>query len=129
GILGEELFARGADRDSRTMGYWSMTRSSLYATAIKAGEAARAAQQTTAITRTSRAPAEQSEAPAAAKVAASEDHSLLPAKRALLVSGLFDAGFYRATYRDMQASTADPLTHYITIGEAEGRGPNPVFSP
>src|SRR5439155_6389954 len=83
GILGEELFARGADRDSRTMGYWSMTRSSLYATAVKAGEAARAAQQTTPITRTSRAPAEQSEAPAAAKVAASEDLSLLRVKRAL----------------------------------------------
>jgi predicted O-methyltransferase YrrM len=47
----------------------------------------------------------------------------------LLVSGLFDAEFYRTTYRDMQASTADPLTHYITVGEAEGRSPNPVFFP
>jgi predicted O-methyltransferase YrrM len=128
GILGEELFARGADRDSRTMGYWSMTRSSLYAIAVKAGDAAIAAQETAAIIRTSRVLADPAQPPAAAKTAR-EDLTLLRAKRALLVSGLFDAEFYRATYRDMQASTADPLTHYITNGEAEGRSPNPVFFP
>jgi SAM-dependent methyltransferase len=128
GILGEELFARGADRDSRTMGYWSMTRSSLYAIAVKAGDAATATQETAATTRTSRASADPAPPPAA-KAAASEDLTLLRAKRALLVSGLFDAEFYRATYRDMQASTADPLTHYITNGEAEGRSPNSVFFP
>ena len=40
GILGEELFARGADRDLRSMGYWSLTGSSLYMVAIKSTTAA-----------------------------------------------------------------------------------------
>ena len=43
GLLGEELFARGADRDARSMGYWSLTRSSLYMLAIKSEEAIAAA--------------------------------------------------------------------------------------
>jgi hypothetical protein len=60
--------------------------------------------------------------------AESELH-LLRAKRALLVSGLFDEEFYRATYADMQDETIDPLTHYLTRGEAEGRSPNAVFAP
>jgi capsular polysaccharide biosynthesis protein len=42
---------------------------------------------------------------------------------------LFDAAFYRETYADIRASTVDPLTHYVTNGEAEGRSPNPVFWP
>jgi GT2 family glycosyltransferase len=40
GILGEEMFARAADRDTRSMGYWSLTRSSLYTVAIKSDDAA-----------------------------------------------------------------------------------------
>ena len=38
-ILGEELFARATDPDTRTMGYWSMTGFSLYAVAVKSSEA------------------------------------------------------------------------------------------
>jgi SAM-dependent methyltransferase len=38
GLLGEELFARAADR--RSMGYWSMMQFSLYAVAVKPGVAA-----------------------------------------------------------------------------------------
>ena len=59
----------------------------------------------------------------------SADLTLLQTKRALLVSGLFDPAFYRATYADLRASPVDPLTHYVTRGEAQGRSPNPVFSP
>ena len=59
----------------------------------------------------------------------SADLTLLQTKRALLVSGLFDPAFYRATYADLRASPVDPLTHYVTRGEAEGRSPNPVFLP
>jgi hypothetical protein len=59
----------------------------------------------------------------------SADLTLLQTKRALLVSGLFDPAFYRATYADLRTSPVDPLTHYVTRGEAEGRSPNAVFSP
>src|SRR5205814_3270664 len=45
GILGEELFARGADRDLRSMGYWSLTGSSLYMVAIKSGKTAGARER------------------------------------------------------------------------------------
>jgi hypothetical protein len=54
---------------------------------------------------------------------------LLQTKRTLLVSGLFDPAFYRETYADLRSSTVDPLTHYVTHGEAEGRSPNAVFFP
>ncbi|MBV9585451.1 MAG: hypothetical protein JO213_11265, partial [Alphaproteobacteria bacterium] len=37
GIFGEELFARGTDSDTRTMGYWSIVKFSHYAVAIKPG--------------------------------------------------------------------------------------------
>ena len=53
----------------------------------------------------------------------------LRTKRALLACGLFDAEFYRSAYPDMRAAPVDPLTHYLTEGEAEGRSPNPVFLP
>ena len=87
------------------MGYWSLTGSSLYMVAIKSATAA------------------------AVKPPASDELRLLRAKRALLVSALFDAEFYRATYPDMRNPAIDPLTHYLTQGEAEGRSPNPVFAP
>jgi hypothetical protein len=54
---------------------------------------------------------------------------LLRTKRALLLSGLFDSRFYRETYADIHLAPVDPLTHYVTRGEAEGRSPNPVFLP
>jgi hypothetical protein len=129
GILGEELFARGADRDSRSMGYWSMTRSSLYTVAIKSSEAAVPARERHTAVAASPATAERVPLPAAAGPSASADLQLLRVKRALLVSGLFDAVFYRASYADMRAATVEPLTHYLTVGEAEGRSPNAVFSP
>jgi len=122
GILGEELFARGADRDSRSMGYWSMTRSSLYAVAVKSKaiplRPATHAGTSADLSRRS-----------ALQPSAGTDGETLRTKRSLLVSGLFDPEFYRATYADIRASTADPLTHYIAHGEAEGRSPNPVFFP
>jgi len=39
GIFGEELFARAMDRDSRSMGYWSMMHSALHAVAVKSERA------------------------------------------------------------------------------------------
>jgi len=57
------------------------------------------------------------------------DLQRLKTKRILLASGLFDAEFYRATYAELRASPVDPLTHYLSQGEAEGRSPNPIFLP
>jgi 2-polyprenyl-3-methyl-5-hydroxy-6-metoxy-1,4-benzoquinol methylase len=37
GVFGEELFARGTDPDTRTMGYWSIVKFSRYAVAVKPG--------------------------------------------------------------------------------------------
>jgi hypothetical protein len=51
------------------------------------------------------------------------------ARQTILASGLFDGEFYRSTYPDMRSAAVDPLTHYLTIGEAEGRSPNAVFLP
>jgi hypothetical protein len=124
GILGEELFARGADRDTRSMGYWSLTHSSLYAVAIKSGKPAVAAAGLRPVTE-ARAPSTATVAPAPAK----DELHLLRAKRALLVSGLFDADFYRAAHPDLRSATIDSLTHYLMQGEPEGRSPNAVFAP
>lgn len=44
-------------------------------------------------------------------------------------SGLFDAEFYEASYKDVAATHADPLRHYIRHGDAEGRWPNAYFDP
>lgn len=44
-------------------------------------------------------------------------------------SGLFDADFYEASYKDVAATGADPLWHYIRHGDAEGRWPNAYFDP
>jgi capsular polysaccharide biosynthesis protein/glycosyltransferase involved in cell wall biosynthesis len=129
GILGEELFARGADRDTRSMGYWSMTRSSLYTVAIKSAAAALPARERSTAASASPVAPERVPLSAAADRSASADLQLLRAKRTVLVSGLFDAVFYRATYADTRAATVEPLTHYLTEGEAEGRSPNAVFAP
>jgi capsular polysaccharide biosynthesis protein len=129
GIVGAELFARGGDPHMRSMGYWSLTHSSLYAVAVRTD------QPVAAIPGPASKPATAwraefanppSSAPRADPTASLE---LLHAKRALLRSGLFDAGFYRETYADIRRSLTEPLTHYIMRGEAEGRSPNPVFAP
>jgi Glycosyltransferase 61/Methyltransferase domain len=129
GILGEELFARAVDSFTRSMGYWSMTHSSLYAVAVKSHEVTTPALHsapTIAAAEYRGFDRGRSEAP---PLLSSTALDLLRAKRVLLSSGLFDAAFYRETYADIRASTADPLAHYITNGEAEGRSPNPVFWP
>src|SRR5205814_359030 len=109
GILGEELFARGADRDSRSMGYWSMTRSSLYAIAVKSGEPAVLAREADATAATSPASDGRPRRASQSRKLASTDLELLRAKRSLLFSGLFDSEFYRETYADFRVSTVDPL--------------------
>jgi hypothetical protein len=129
GLLGDELFARGADRDSRSMGYWSMSRSSLYAIAVKSGEPAMLTPEAGAAEPANPASEKHAPRPSPSKALASTDLQLLRAKRSLLFSGLFDSEFYRETYADFRVSTVDPLTHYLTQGEAEGRSPNPVFFP
>ncbi len=45
----------------------------------------------------------------------------------LKASGLFDAGFYLETNRDVAAEGLDPLAHYLGRGAAEARDPNPLF--
>jgi hypothetical protein len=42
-------------------------------------------------------------------------------------SGLFNAEWYLATYPDVAASGADPLTHFMTQARAEHRCPGPYF--
>jgi hypothetical protein len=49
------------------------------------------------------------------------------AARELAASGLFDAGFYRASHPDVTASGLDPITHYLRHGAAEGRNPSQHF--
>jgi GT2 family glycosyltransferase len=45
----------------------------------------------------------------------------------IMQTGLFDAKFYRATYRDVREAGADPLVHFLRAGAREGRMPNPLF--
>lgn len=42
-------------------------------------------------------------------------------------SGLFDEGWYLATYPDAATSTMDLVEHYLTVGAAQGHNPNPLF--
>jgi GT2 family glycosyltransferase len=42
-------------------------------------------------------------------------------------SGLFDAAWYLALYRDVAHSSISPAVHYLLSGAAEGRWPNPLF--
>lgn len=42
-------------------------------------------------------------------------------------SEIFDAAFYRASYKDIRISNMDPLTHYVQYGYREGRAPNVLF--
>jgi hypothetical protein len=48
--------------------------------------------------------------------------------RELRRSGLFDAAWYTARYRDVGRSGIDPLYHYVRYGGFEGRDPNPHFN-
>ena len=47
--------------------------------------------------------------------------------RLLASTPLFDADWYRATYKDVAAAGADPRRHYLLYGAAEGRNPGPLF--
>lgn len=57
------------------------------------------------------------------------------AQKALAVkvqdTGLFDAAYYRATYKDYldDAGMANPALHYLVFGEKHGLQPNPYFDP
>jgi O-antigen biosynthesis protein len=42
-------------------------------------------------------------------------------------SGLFDAEYYLAAYKDVAERNVDPLVHYLEEGAREGRNPNPNF--
>ena len=42
---------------------------------------------------------------------------------------LFDAGWYVATYPDVKDCGRSPLAHYLEVGSARGRRPNPLFQP
>jgi ADP-heptose:LPS heptosyltransferase/GT2 family glycosyltransferase len=53
--------------------------------------------------------------------------SFFEAYEAVRGSGLFDGEFYRAMYPDVAELNADPLTHYLETGAAEGRLPSPGF--
>ncbi len=47
----------------------------------------------------------------------------------ILECGLFDESYYLSTYKDVASAGADPLFHYVSSGENEGRFPNAVFDP
>ena len=42
-------------------------------------------------------------------------------------SGLFDEGWYRHTYPDVEGSGLGAIEHYLAIGAKEGRNPGPLF--
>ena len=42
-------------------------------------------------------------------------------------SGLFDEGWYLATYPEARAAGIDAIEHYLTIGAARGYNPHPLF--
>jgi GT2 family glycosyltransferase len=41
----------------------------------------------------------------------------------------FDSDWYVSTNQDVETSGLDPLFHYASFGESEGRKPNPLFDP
>jgi glycosyltransferase involved in cell wall biosynthesis len=45
----------------------------------------------------------------------------------VVVSGLFDEAYYRASYPDVAASRLTPLAHFVLEGAREGRNPHPLF--
>jgi hypothetical protein len=42
-------------------------------------------------------------------------------------SKLFDSNWYLENYPDVNASKADPISHYLLYGSKEGRNPGPAF--
>src|ERR1700722_14240106 len=48
-------------------------------------------------------------------------------KELIVVSGLFDADWYRTFYSDVADSGLDPVTHYLRIGGEENRPPSRSF--
>jgi capsular polysaccharide biosynthesis protein len=54
---------------------------------------------------------------------------VLRTMRIYLVSGLFDADYYRRTNPDLREPDLDLLEHFVRHGEKEGRRPNQVFWP
>jgi len=44
-----------------------------------------------------------------------------------ILSGFFDAAWYRSRYSDVISTGVDPMTHFLTWGAAEGRDPNRWF--
>jgi GT2 family glycosyltransferase/glycosyltransferase involved in cell wall biosynthesis len=44
-----------------------------------------------------------------------------------VLSGFFDAAWYRSRYPDVQATGVDPMHHFLTWGAADGRDPNRWF--
>lgn len=53
---------------------------------------------------------------------------LLQERRKTLMTGMFDAEWYRNAYPDVALSGLDPVYHYLMFGVKEGRNPNPSFS-
>ena len=54
--------------------------------------------------------------------------AVLPPSEHLLREGLFDGDWYLHSYADVRAAQADPLSHYLETGAAEGRDPRADFS-
>jgi O-antigen biosynthesis protein len=48
-------------------------------------------------------------------------------KELILLSGLFDADWYRKFYPDVADSGLDPVTHYLRIGSRKKRHPSRWF--
>ena len=57
-----------------------------------------------------------------------DPEAVLPPAERLLQEGLFDSDWYLRSYADVRATRADPLTHYLETGAAEGRDPRADFS-
>src|SRR5262249_60960628 len=51
------------------------------------------------------------------------------AAKLLRRSGLVDTDWYLAQNPDVARAGVDPSVHYLNIGAAEGRDPNPLFDP
>ena len=49
-------------------------------------------------------------------------------KEAIDATNLFNATWYLEQYPDVSAAQVDPLEHYLSDGEREGRSPGPAFS-
>jgi len=47
--------------------------------------------------------------------------------KALETTGLFQADWYVATYKDVSSSGYSPIEHFVRIGEKNGYNPNPYF--